>query len=252
VAGVRLLARRDRLVDPAGPEDRRPGGRGGAAAPASRPQPPDRERRGADDDQAGQPDPLAVLPPRRPGRRADPDEGRRPGDRAQEAPAEEPPVAHAHGAGDDRDQRVDHGDEAGRGHRAAAAAGQERLGVRPGVLAEPPAEAAGPDPVAVAAAEQVADRLAEQGPERAHRDQRGEPGGAGDGGAGQQHHAVPRQQQPDQQRGLQRHERAGQQVQHGGLQAAERVKQGVDRVGHAPTLPRSRRGGHRGTALPRP
>jgi hypothetical protein len=147
---------------------------------------------------------------------------------------------------------VDHGDEAGRGHRPTAAAGQERLGAGPGVLAEPPADPAAPDPLSVAAAEQVADRLAQQGPQRAHRHQRREPRRAGDGGAGQQHHAVAGQQQPDQQRGLQRHDQPGQQVQHGGLQAGERVEQGVDDVDHAPTLPPGPARHHPGTALASP
>jgi hypothetical protein len=55
---------------------------------------------------------------------------------------------------------MDHGDEARRGHRAAAPATEEHLGLDPPVLPEPPAKPAGPDPDSTAAAQQVADRLA--------------------------------------------------------------------------------------------
>jgi hypothetical protein len=97
---------------------------------------------------------------------------------------------------------MDQGDEAGRGHCAAAAAGQERLGRGPAVLPQPPTDPAGPEPGAVAAAEQVANRLAGERPEHGRRDQGSEPVGRGGGGAGQQDHAVARDHQADPDRGL--------------------------------------------------
>jgi hypothetical protein len=149
---------------------------------------------------------------------------------------------------------VDDRDESCRRHRAATATAEEPLGPVPGVPAEAPPQRAGPQQaLAVAPAEQVAGRLPDQRPDRARRDQQREPARAGDRGAGQQHHAVPRHQQADEQRRLQADEQPGEQAHHGRVHAGERGQRLVDQLEHAARLPSSVVGRIPvGPTLPRP
>jgi hypothetical protein len=186
---------------------------------------------------AGQAEPLAELPPGRPCRRADRDVQQRPGGGADRAPPEEAAVAHAGRPGHQRHDRVDDRDEPCRRHRPAPATAEEPLGLVPCASAKAPSQEAGPqETVAVAPAQQVADRLPDQRAERARRDQQREPTGAGDGGAGQQHHGVPRHQQADEERRLQAHEQPGEQAHHGRMHAGERGQRVVDHLEHAARL----------------
>jgi hypothetical protein len=204
--------------------------------------PPDQQRgrdQDAEDQVAGQAEPLAELVPGGTGGRAGPHVQHRPGQRACRGPAGEPPVGHPDRAGDHRQQRVDHGDEPRGEHRPAAAAVEELLGLGPVAGAQPAAEAAGPEPIPEPAADQVPDRLAGQRPGDGDPDQGQEPPRCGGGGAGEQHHCVAGDQQADQRGGLQRGEQAGEQVQDHWAEAGQDLQQTVDEVEeHAPTLAR--------------
>jgi hypothetical protein len=141
--------------------------------------PPDQQRgrdQDAEDQVAGQAEPLAKLAPGGAGGRAGPHVQHRPGKRAGRGPAGEAPVGHPDRAGDHRQQGVDHGHEPGGEHRPAAAAVEELLGLGPVAGTQPAAEAAAAEPVPEPAAEQVADRLAGQRPGDGRPDQGQEPG----------------------------------------------------------------------------
>jgi hypothetical protein len=140
--------------------------------------PPDHQRgrdEDAEDQVAGQAEPLAELAPGGTGGRAGTHVQHRPGQRARRRPAGEAPVGHPDRPGDHWEQRVDHGDEAGREHRPAAAAVEELLGLGPVGRTQPAAEAAAAETVPEPAAEQVPDRLAGQRPGDGRPDQRQEP-----------------------------------------------------------------------------